>query len=99
MLGVRNLFLHAFIPSKCAQQNKGLTHTRASEKTEKNKKAWDAENQETQLSGRTERIPGFLCKGWSQVPRAMSPKGRPEEKVRARIAVRQPQKSLGLHLC
>lgn len=51
-------------------------------------KAWDAENQETQLSGRTERIPDFLCKGWSQVPRAMSPKGRPEEKVHTRITIR-----------
>lgn len=88
MLGVRNLFLHASIPRKCAQQNKGLTTYKSKQENRKSKKAWDAENQETQLSGRTERIPDFLCKGWSQVPRAMSPKGRPEEKVRTRITIR-----------
>lgn len=66
----------------------GLNHIQEQARKQKKKKAWDAENQETQLSGRNERIPDFLCKGWSQVPRAMSPKGRPEEKVHARITIR-----------
>lgn len=70
-------FMH---PSQENVLNKTSAYIQEQARKQK-KKAWDAENQETQLSGRTERIPDFLCEGWSQVPKAMSPKGRPEEKV------------------
>lgn len=77
---------HAAILRKCAQWNKSFTTQKTRKTTTKG--PGEKERGRPSLGQGQKECPGFLCKSWSQVPRTMSLKCRPEKKVQAKNTLR-----------